>query len=40
MAKNQTGSSTERSTHPLFATLGAGSDQAEIFAYSVKVVCG
>ena len=40
MARNPTGSTADRSAHPLFEALGAASDQAEIFAYSVKVVCG
>jgi hypothetical protein len=40
MAKSQTGSTADLSAHPLFETLGAAADQAEIFAYSVKVVCG
>ena len=40
MAKNQTRSTADSSAHPLFEALGAASDQAEIFAYSVKVVCG
>ena len=40
MAKNQTGSTADRSTHPLLEKLGAISDEADIFAYSVKVVCG
>ena len=40
MAKNQTDSTAGRSAHPLFETLGAATDQAQIFAYSVKVVCG
>jgi hypothetical protein len=40
MAKSQTGSTADRSTHPLFEALGAAADQPEIFAYSVKVVCG
>jgi hypothetical protein len=39
MAKAQTGSTADRSTHPLFEAVGA-TDQGEIFAYSVKVVCG
>jgi len=39
MAKTQTGSTTDRLTHPLLEKLGAVSPQ-EIFAYSVKVVCG
>jgi hypothetical protein len=40
MARNPTGSHADRSAHPLFEALGAATDQAEIFAYSVKVVCG
>lgn len=40
MAKSQTDSTADLSAHPLFAALGAAAEQAEIFAYSVKVVCG
>ena len=41
MAKNQTGSSAERLTHPLLEKLGAIPAAAEgLFAYSVKIVCG
>jgi hypothetical protein len=40
VAKNHTDSTAGRSAHPLFETLGAATDQAQIFAYSVKVVCG
>jgi hypothetical protein len=41
MADNQTGSSAGRLTHPLLDKLGPiPAAQAEIFAYSVKIVCG
>ena len=33
-------STADRITHPLLEKLGAISAQAEIFAYSVKIVCG
>ena len=39
MAKQQTRSNAERLTHPLLERLGATAE-AEIFAYSVKIVCG
>src|SRR5215203_4783068 len=41
MATKQTGSTADRLTHPLLEKLGAiPAAQAEIFAYSVKIVCG
>ena len=41
MASNQTGSSADRLTHPLLEKLAPiPAAQAEIFAYSVKIVCG
>ena len=41
MAAKQTRSNDDRLTHPLLEKLGAiPAQQAEIFAYSVKIVCG
>jgi len=41
MATKQTRSGADRLTHPLLEKLGAiPAAQAEIFAYSVKIVCG
>ena len=41
MAKKQTRSRADRLTHPLLEKLGPiPAAQAELFAYSVKVVCG
>jgi hypothetical protein len=41
MATKQTDSTADRLTHPLLEKLGAiPAAQAEIFAYSVKIVCG
>jgi hypothetical protein len=40
MATSQTRPGDDRLTHPLLEKLGAIPAQAEIFAYSVKVVCG
>jgi len=41
MAKNPTGSSADRLTHPLLEKLGEIPAAAEgLFAYSVKIVCG
>src|SRR5918993_220145 len=41
MARKQTDSTAGRLTHPLLEKLGVMSAaQAEIFAYSVKIVCG
>src|SRR2546423_13055996 len=40
MARKQTRSRTDRLTHPLLEKLGAIPAAAEIFVYSVKVVCG
>src|SRR5260370_40836025 len=41
MAKNPTGSGTDRLTHPLLEKLGEIPAAAEgLFAYSVKIVCG
>lgn len=40
MATNQTHSGNDRLTHPLLEELGAATPQAEIFVYSVKIVCG
>jgi hypothetical protein len=40
MAKKQTRSRTDRLTHPLLEKLGAIPAAAEIFVYSVKIVCG
>jgi hypothetical protein len=41
MADNQTGSNAGRLTHPLLDKLGPiPAAQAEIFAHSVKIICG
>ena len=41
MAKNPTGSSADRLTHPLLEKLGAIPAAAQhVFAYSAKIVCG
>jgi len=40
MARKQTRSRTDRLTHPLLEKLGAIPAAAEIFVYSVKIVCG
>ena len=40
MATNQTRSGDDRLTHPLLEELGAVAPQAEVFVYSVKIVCG
>jgi hypothetical protein len=40
MATKQTRSGDDRPTHPLLEELGAVPAQAEIFVYSVKIVCG
>ena len=41
MAKKQTDATADRLTHPLLEKLGASpAAQAELFAYSVKIVCG
>jgi hypothetical protein len=40
MAKQQTRARAERLTHPLLARLGPIPAAAEVFLYSVKIVCG
>jgi len=40
MAKKQTRSKAARLTHPLLEKLGPIPAEAEVFAYSVKIVCG
>jgi hypothetical protein len=40
MARKQTRSRADRLTHPLLEKLGAIPAAAEIFVYSVKIVCG
>src|SRR5437016_9667912 len=40
MARKQTRARTDRLTHPLLEKLGAIPAAAEIFVYSVKIVCG
>jgi hypothetical protein len=41
MAKNPTGSSADRATHPLYERLGAVSAASgKLFGYSAKIICG
>ena len=40
MARKQTRSRAERLTHPLLEKLGPIPAAAEVFLYSVKIVCG